>query len=76
MKYETILETIKNIIENDLIEKKGLTLVYELDELEHFELESEIFALINGASSKYRRSDVFEIKLDGILVKFIKKTMV
>jgi len=76
MRYEQVLLTIRNILENELIEKKGLTLIYQLDENDHKKLDEEVYIQINGHINEHEHSDVFEIELGGILVKFIKKKLV
>jgi hypothetical protein len=75
MKYETVLLTIRNILENELIEKKGLSITYELDKASHKKLDEEIFIQIHGHLNGFDHQDIFEIELDGLLVKFIQKEL-
>jgi len=76
MKYEKILETIAAILENDLIVKDGLTLVYELEEKEHKQLDEEMCIQMLGHLNGFEHQEVFEIELSSVIVKFIKKDLV
>lgn len=73
MTYEKIIQTISNIVDNDQIYKEGLTLVYELDEIKHRQLDEELCIKLTGGLVGFEHQEVFEIELGGILVKFIKK---
>lgn len=75
MKYETVLQTIKNILENDLIEKKGLTLNYTLDKDELRQLDEEVYIQIHGHINGHEPSDELEVELGGILLKFTEKNL-
>jgi hypothetical protein len=72
MKYEQLIETVSAIVENEKIEKVGLTLTYELEESKHNEINQSLFFKSNPYSSKFEPSDEFEVMLGGILVKFKK----
>jgi hypothetical protein len=72
MKYEQLIETVSAIVENEKIEKVGLTLTYELEEFKHNEINQSLFFKSNPYSSKFEPSDEFEVMLGGILVKFKK----
>lgn len=75
MKYETVLQTIKNILENDLIEKEGLTLNYTLDKDALRQLDEEVYIQIHGHINGHERSDELEVELGGILLKFTEKNL-
>jgi len=75
MTYEQVLQTIRNILENELIEKEGLTLTYQLDRYKHRQLDEEVYIQIHEHINGHEHSDVFEIELGGILVKFIQKDL-
>ena len=72
MNYEQLINTVSTIVENEKIEKVGLTLVYELEETKHNKINEELFLKINPYSSKFQPSDEFEVMLGGILVRFKK----
>lgn len=72
MNYEELIETISLMVENEKIFKKGLTLVYELDELNHKQMNEELFYKSNPSNLKLIKTDEFEVELGGILVKFVK----
>lgn len=72
MKYEELIETISAIVENEKIHKTGLTLVYELEDRNHRQMNEQLFYKSNPPSAKFVSSDVFEVELGGILVRFVK----
>ena len=64
MKYEILLETLGEILNNDKIYKKGLTLVYTLDPKTHKNLSEHFHYKINGNNSvDYQYTDEFEIEM-------------
>jgi hypothetical protein len=75
MTYITLIETISEIANNDKIYKKGLTIVYELDDNLHKKMNEELFYKSNPPTSKCEYTDEFEVELGGILVKFVKKVL-
>lgn len=72
MNYEQLIETISLIVENQKIQKVGLTLVYELNEANHKQMNEILFHKSNPYSTDFIPSDEFEVTIGGILVKFIK----
>lgn len=70
MNYESLLLTISEIIQNDKITKTGLCLTYSLNESEHRKLNEEL--LVNSNRELLDFTDIFEVEIDGLLVKFIK----
>ena len=73
MNYEQLIKTVSEIINNPEISKNGLGLVYELPSEAHDKINMEIFYTMNSMNVKYEPTDVFEVELGGILIKFIKK---
>lgn len=73
MTYEQLIETISLIVENDKIYKNGLTLVYTLDKHLHEALNQQIFYKSNHIQDNLILSDEFEVMINNILIKFIKK---
>lgn len=72
MTYEKLIETISMIVDNENIYKEGLTLVYELDEKRHKQINEHLFFKSNPTTSSFVATDEFEVELGGILVKFVK----
>lgn len=74
MTYDELIETISVIVENDKIHKTGLTLIYELDELNHTKMNEQLFySKNNHLTDPFIKSDEFEVQVNGLLIKFIKK---
>jgi hypothetical protein len=72
MDYTQLIETISLIVENEKINKVGLTLLYELEEKNHKQINEALYYKANPYSNKFEPSDEFEVMLGGILVKFVK----
>ena len=71
MDYNIIIETISEIVNNDLIYKEGLTLEYTLDEKFHMKLDEHFFYKgEHGDDEIYEYNGDFEVELGGILIKF------
>jgi hypothetical protein len=70
MTYEQLIETISEIVQNEKIQKIGLTLCYELPKNEHDLINQALFFKSNPYSTKFEPSEEFEVMLGGILVKF------
>jgi len=73
MDYNKLIETVSAIFENENIEKKGLTLVYELSPKNHKAMTEQLFYKSNSPAAICTYTDEFEVEIDGLLVKFIKK---
>jgi hypothetical protein len=74
MTYEKLIQTISEMVNNDLIYKKGLTLNYEVDKNIHRRLDEHFFYKSNDKDgAKFEPSDEFEVEMGGIIIKFIKK---
>jgi hypothetical protein len=73
MKYEQIIETVSAIVEDERIYKKGLMLIYKLDNKNHREMSEYLFYKANPTADMFTPTEEFEITLGGILVKFIKE---
>lgn len=72
MKFENLIETVSEILENDKIQKNGLILTYELTPQEHLAMNLELQHMSNN-QEEVEPADEFEVEIGGILVKFIKK---
>jgi hypothetical protein len=73
MNYEQLIKTVSEIINNPEINKNGLSLIYELPSNIHENINKEIFYTMNSMNITYEPTDIFEVELGGILIKFIKK---
>jgi len=73
MRYDDLILTISEIVNNTNINKNGLILVYELPEKEHIKMNEHLFYTINPDGKDFNPSDTFELEIGGILVRFIKK---
>jgi len=71
MTYENILDTVKEIIDNKLIYKEGLTLTYKLSESNHKKLDEHLFIKSNGVG-KFEHRDIIDIEIGGINITLIK----
>lgn len=74
MTYEKLIETMTSIIKDKNIEKEGLTLVYELNEKRHKQMNEELFYKSNPITAEFKPADEFEVDFEDVKVKFIKKT--
>lgn len=74
MNYEELIETISEIIDNEKIHKEGLTLVYELEKVNHEKMDEHLFYKANSNNTKFTHRDVVEVSISGVIIKFIKKT--
>jgi len=74
MTYDELIETISLIVENEKIQKNGLTLTYELNERNHKTLHEQLFYKSNPPDATFIPVNEFDVELGGILVKFVKET--
>ncbi len=72
MKYEELIETIYEIVNNEKIYKKGLNLVYYLDEINHKKMDEHLFFKTNNEEIEFKHNDIIEITLEGITIKILK----
>jgi len=71
MNYEILIKTLSEIVDNPNIEKKGLVLQYELPENIHNKMNEELFYKLKQGVM-FVPADIFEIEIEGILVRFKK----
>lgn len=74
MNYETLIESLSLILENDKIEKKGLVMTYNLPPEDHINLSVDLYYKNNNQDDEFKPEDDFEVVIGGILVKFVKNT--
>ena len=70
--YEDVIETLTEIINNDKIIKKDLILIYQLGSNNHLKLQEHVHH-INKTNGEFKPTESFEINVDDLTVKFIKK---
>lgn len=71
--YFDIVDTLTEIVNNEKINKKGLSLVYELEENNHIKLNEDLYYRLNPKGVDFKPTDTFEVELSGIMAKCIKK---
>lgn len=73
MNYEKLIETISTVINTEEIYKVGLTLLYELPDKLHKQMDEHLFYKANPSNTEFVHRDEVELEVGGIKVKFIKK---
>jgi hypothetical protein len=73
MNYDKLIETVSELLENEKIEKNGLTLTYNLNPKAHIAMNLELLHKTQGMNTEFKPVDEFEVEIGGILIKFIKK---
>jgi hypothetical protein len=73
MTYDKLIKTVSEIVENENIDKDGLSLVYHLGVVNHKKMNETLFYKSNPITIKFIPTDEFEVEIGGILVKFLKK---
>lgn len=76
MRYEEVIKTVSEIVNNDEIHKEGLSLVYELGEKSHREMDEHLYYKSNPDGNNFEHNEVIEVEIGGIMVKFIKKGII
>lgn len=75
MKYEDLIATVSEIVENENIYKPGLVLVYELNEKNHMKMDEHLFYKANPEDTQFEHRDVVEVEIGGVIVRFVKKDL-
>lgn len=73
MRYETLIETISAIINSEEIYKEGMTIIYELPEERHKQMDEHLFYKSNPPNARFEHRDVVELEVDGLTIKFVKE---
>lgn len=73
MDYNKLIETISEVVNNEKILKTNLTLVYELPEILHKQMDEELFYKTNGNESQFQHKDEIELEVSNLKIKLIKK---
>lgn len=73
MRYEDLINTLTEVVNNTIIVKNGLKLLYEVDAEIFSKLEEHVF-YSRQTSGEFQPSDgYFEIESDGVIIKVICK---
>jgi hypothetical protein len=75
MKYNELIKTISEIVNNEEIFKEGLILTYELEEDNHKKMDEHLFYMANPKGTDFEHKDTVFVKFGDIKVKFIKKDL-
>jgi hypothetical protein len=73
MNYEQLIESVSLILETEQIYKLGLSLTYELTPKNHKAMNELLFYKANPPHLTPDYTDEFEVDIEGITIKFIKK---
>jgi len=73
MDYNKLIETISEVVNNEKILKTNLTLVYELPEKLHKQMDEELFYKTNGNEMEFQHKDEVELEVSNLKIKLIKK---
>ena len=75
MRYDELIKTVSEIINNEDIKTEGLTLVYELEEKRHKDMDEHLFYKSNPEGTGFEHREVIEVEIGGVMVRFIKKDL-
>ena len=73
MNHDTLLETVAEILDNQRIQKTGLSLVYTLDEPQHKYFQDFFSRSQNPQMVEVIYTDTFFVNIAGMEIKFVKK---
>lgn len=75
MNYEELINTVSEIINNEKINTNGLTLVYELEDKRHKDMDEHLFYKSNPKGTGFEHRDLIEVEIGSVTVRFIKKDL-
>ena len=75
--YQNLIDIASAIAESEQIVKKGLTLVYELDEKNHEKLDEDLFYRTKQHEKgvKFQHQEIIEVTIGDVNFKIIKKNL-
>ena len=73
MTYNELIASFSEISENDLIQKTGLTLTYELSDSDHKKMDEELFYKTNDRTIEFVHRNIIELEIGEFNVNIIKK---
>lgn len=72
MTYDKLIETVSEIVNNDLIYKDGLLLTYKMDSTSHRKLSEHFFYKVgNNDFDEFEYDDEFDVEIGDIIIKFV-----
>tara|TARA_R110000796_G_scaffold252137_1_gene385310 strand:- start:10728 stop:10976 length:249 start_codon:yes stop_codon:yes gene_type:complete len=72
MTYDIVIQTVSEIVNNDLIHKKGLELTYKLNAKNHKKLSEHFFHKINDVvNEEYEYTEEFQVDMGNVIINFI-----
>lgn len=72
MNYDTLIQTVSEIVNNELIYTKGLVLVYNLEAEAHRKLSEHFYYKMSGAKNEqYDYTEEFDVEIGNIIIKFV-----
>jgi hypothetical protein len=76
LRYEDLIQTVSEVVENDKIHKDGLILIYELEEKRHKEMDEHLYYKANPEGGAFEHRDEVEVEIGGVTIRFVKKPAV
>ena len=73
MRYEELIATFSEIIDNENIRKEGLVLFYELDDDSHKAMDEHLFYKVNDRDAEFEHRDIIEVEIEGFKINIIKE---
>ena len=75
--YQDIIQVASEIANNEKIIRSDLTLVYELDEVNHKKLDEDLFYRTKQHENgiKFEHQEIIEVTIGEINFRFVKKNL-
>jgi len=73
MKYEELIATFSEIINNETIRKEGLVLFYELEEENHKKMDEHLFYKVNDRDAEFEHREIIEVEIEDFKIHIVKK---
>jgi hypothetical protein len=73
MDYNKLIETISEVVNNEKILKTNLTLVYELPEKLHEQMDEELFYKTKNDNTQFQHKNEIELEVSNLKIKLVKK---
>lgn len=64
--YDDIIRTVSAMVDNDKITKEGLTLYYQIPEVNHQKLDETLYYKFNPRGKDFEHRDIIEVSISGI----------
>jgi hypothetical protein len=70
MNLEKVLEIANECVANEIIETKGLTITYKLNEVVHKNLDQELYLKTNNSLLGFKHNEIIELIISDIVFVF------